>query len=297
METTNANRAAPRALAQPGAFERLGAELRALWMITYKEWLYLRRYPTWIIQLFIWPLIFPMGYILSARALAGPDQAGLALFIARTGISDYLGYIVAGTTVWMWQNVVLWNVGFQLRNEQFRGTLETNWMTPAWRFSFLLGPSLMQLVTMLLFLLISSLEYGLLFGVRLNGNPLLILLVVLAAIPSIYGLGMAFASLVIAVKEAQNFVFLVRGLVMIFCGVTFPVALLPGWMQTAAAFLPQTYMMRAFRSAALANAGLAELAPDLLALAGFGALLLAAGYLLFQRMERRSRRTGAIGSY
>jgi hypothetical protein len=29
---------------------------------------------------------------------------------------------------------------------------------------------------------------------------------------------MAFASLVITAKEAQNFVFLVRGLVMIFCG-------------------------------------------------------------------------------
>jgi ABC-2 type transport system permease protein len=280
-----------------GAFDRFLAELRALGMVAYKEWLYLRRYPSWIIQLIIWPLIFPLGYILSARALAGPDNSGLVLFISRTGISDYMGYIVVGTTVWMWQNVVLWNVGFQLRNEQFRGTLETNWMTPTWRFSFLLGPSLMQMATMLLFLIISAIEFTLVLGVRLNGNPLLVVLVALAAIPSIYGLGMAFASLVIAVKEAQNVVFLVRGLVMIFCGVTFPVALLPGWMQGIAAFLPQTYMMRAFRNAALANASLSELAPDLLALVGFGALLLVAGYLVFVRMERRSRQTGAIGQY
>jgi ABC-2 type transport system permease protein len=238
-----------------------------------------------------------MAYILSARALAGPDNSGLALFIARTGISDYLGYIAVGTTIWMWQNVVLWNVGFQLRNEQFRGTLETNWMTPTWRFSFLLGPSIMHMATMLLFMIVSALEFGLIFGVRLNGNPLLVVLVLLVSIPAVYGLGMAFASLVIAVKEAQNFVFLVRGSVMIFCGVTFPVALLPGWMQTVANGLPQTYMMRAFRNAALANASLSDLAPDLLALLGFGAFLLAAGYLLFMRMERRSRRTGAIGQY
>ena len=58
---------------------------------------------------------------------------------------------------------------------------------------------------------------------RFNGNPLLVVLVILASMPSIYGLGMAFASLVITAKEAQNFVFLVRGLVMIFCGITFPV--------------------------------------------------------------------------
>ena len=59
---------------------------------------------------------------------------------------------------------------------------------------------------------------------RFNGNPLLVLLIILVSIPSIYGLGMAFASLVITAKEAQNFVFLVRGLVMIFCGITFPVS-------------------------------------------------------------------------
>jgi ABC-2 type transport system permease protein len=295
METTTTT--TPLAPVQTGTFERLAAEWRALWMVTKKEWLYMRRYPTWVIQMFIWPLIFPMGYILSARALAGPEGTGLVLFISRTGISDYLGYIVVGTTIWMWQNMVLWNVGFQLRNEQFRGTLETNWMTPTWRFAFLLGPSIMQLGLMMIFMSIAVLEYGLLLGVRLNGSPLLVLLVLLFSIPSVYGLGMAFASLVIAVKEAQNFVFLVRGLVMVFCGVTFPVALLPGWMQSVATYLPQTYMMRAFRSAALANASLQDLMPDLIALVWFGVVLLAAGYLLFMRMERRSRQTGAIGQY
>ena len=109
--------------------------------VAQKEWLYFVRYPSWMISLLIWPLIFPLAYILSARALSGPDGSGLALFTQRTGITDYLGYIAIGTTIWMWQNVVLWGVGFALRNEQMRGTLETNWLSPTWRFSFLLGPS------------------------------------------------------------------------------------------------------------------------------------------------------------
>jgi hypothetical protein len=41
---------------------------------------------------------------------------------------------------------------------------------------------------MMIFLSISALES--LFGVRIQGNPLLVLLVMLAAIPSIYGLGL-----------------------------------------------------------------------------------------------------------
>jgi len=273
------------------------AELRALLAIAKKEWLYVRRYPSWIISLIVWPVIFPLAYILSARALSGPDQSGLVLFTARTGISDYLGFIAVGTTVWMWQNVVLWGVGFALRNEQYRGTLETNWMAPTWRFTFLLGPSLIHMAQMLMFMVISALEFGLLFGVRFNGNPLLVLLIILVASPAVYGLGMAFASVVVWLKEAQNFVFLVRGLVMIFCGISFPISLLPGWMQTVAKFMPQTYMMHAIRSAALANASLKDLAPDLLALIGFGAFFLTVGYVLFQRTERRTRQSGAIGQY
>lgn len=294
METTSSNLLAP-AVETP--LQRLAGDLRGLFWVAKKEFLYFVRYPSWFISLFIWPLIFPLGYILSARALSGPDGSGLLLFTQRTGVTDYLGYIAIGTTVWMWQNVVLWNVGYALRNEQFRGTLESNWMSPSWRFSFLLGPSLVYMLNMMVFLAVSAVEFGVVFGVRMYGNPLLVLLVILAAIPSIYGLGMAFASLIITVKEANNFVFLVRGLVMTFCGITFPVDLLPGWMEGVAKVLPQTHILRVMRTSILTNASFQDLLPDLLTLAGFGVFWLAAGYLIFSRMERRARQTGAIGQY
>lgn len=272
-------------------------DLRALALVVKKEWLHIRRYPTWIIQLIVWPVIFPLGYVLSARALSGPDGSGLALFTQRTGISDYLGFIAVGTTIWMIQNVTLWGLGFALRNEQMRGVLESNWMTPTWRFSFLLGPAIVHLGQMLTFVVVSSIEFGLIFGVRYHGNPLLAVLLILASMPSIYGLGMAFASLVITAKEGGQLVQLVRGLVMIFCGITFPTAIMPGWMQAVARWLPQTYSIHGIRAAALANASFADLVPDLLALLGFGVFWLVVGYVVFILMERRARQTGAIGQY
>jgi ABC-2 type transport system permease protein len=283
----------PRSLGRPG----FGSDVRAFLAVVRRELTIFRRYPSWIIALLIWPLIFPMMYIFTARALSGPDGSGLAVFVQTTGAHDFIGYIVIGTTVWMWQNIVLWDVGFSLRNEQLRGTLESNWLSPTWRFSYLLGRTGPQVVSMLTFFTITALEFGLLFGVRLNGSLWMILLVMLAAIPSIYGLGFAFASLVITVKEANAFVFLLRGLVMIFCGITFPVALLPGWMQSIAEWLPQTYLIHGMRAAAFSNAGIAELLPDLIPLLSFGAFWLATGYFTFLWMERRARRTGAIGQY
>ena len=122
METTFS----PKSLGEAG----LASDVRALMAVVRREWTIFRRYPSWIIALFIWPLIFPMMYILTARALAGPDGSGLAVFSQTTGATDFIGYIVIGTTVWMWQNIVLWDVGFSLRNEQMRGTLESNWLSP-----------------------------------------------------------------------------------------------------------------------------------------------------------------------
>ena len=283
----------PRSLGQAGFV----ADVRALWAVMRREWVIFTRYPSWIIAMFIWPLIFPMLYILTARALAGPDGSGMAVFMQTTGASDFIGYIVIGTTVWMWQNIVLWDVGFALRNEQMRGTLESNWLSPTWRFSYLLGHTGPQLVSMLMFITITAIEFGFLFGIRLNGSFWMILLMMLAAVPSIYGLGFAFASLVITVKEANAFVFLIRGLVMIFCGITFPISLLPGWMQSIAKWMPQTYLIHGMRDAAFSNAGLRELAPDLLPLLSWGAFWLFVGYFTFLWMERRARRTGAIGQY
>jgi ABC-2 type transport system permease protein len=276
---------------------RITSELRSLWAIVRREWIIFTRYPSWIIALFIWPLIFPMMYIFTARALSGPDGSGLDVFIQNTGANEFIGYIIVGTTVWMWQNIVLWDVGFSLRNEQMRGTLESNWLSPAWRFSHLLGPTGPQIVSMGMFIGITALEFGLLFGVRLNGSVWMIVLMMLAAIPAIYGLGFAFASLVITIKEASAFVYLVRGLVMIFCGITFPISLLPEWMQEVAKWLPQTYLIHGMRAAAFSNAGLPELIPDVIPLLLFGAFWLAVGYSTFLWMERRARQTGAIGQY
>jgi ABC-2 type transport system permease protein len=275
----------------------LRAELSALRAVVRREWTIFRRYPSWIIALFIWPVIFPMAYILSSQALAGPNSGGLLIFQHNAGTTDVVGYIVIGTIIWMWQNVVLWNVGFALREERMRGTLESNWLSPSWRFSLLLGNSAVQMMTMLIFIGVSLIEFSILYGVRFNGDPILVTLMFLVSIPSIYGLGFAFASVVIIAREANAFVFLVRGLVMIFCGITYPIAVLPGWMQSVAQFLPQTYIIYGFREAMLNAADFQTLLPVYGILLMFGAFWLAVGFALFRRMERRARQTGALGQY
>jgi ABC-2 type transport system permease protein len=280
------------------AQKSFGSELRALLAVAGKEWKIFRRYPSWVIAVLVWPALFPIGYIFSAKALGGPDGAALAIFQRLTGTSDYVGFIVLGTVLWMWLNMTLWDVGMYLRGEQMRGTLESNWLCPTWRVSLMLGGALTKLATSLVFMAISLVQFRLIFGVRLlSGNVGLALLVLLLTIPIVHGVGIAFASLVLRFKEANAMVFLVRGVFMIFCGITFPVAVLPGWMQSIAAMLPLTYAIRGIRAALLANATLADLLPDLQVLAAFAVALPILGYTIFALTERRARRTGDLGQY
>ena len=273
------------------------AEARAFMAVVKREWLHFVRYPTWIIALTIWPLIFPAAYMLSARALAGPDGAGLQRFLQVAGTDNFLGYIVIGTAAWMWFNTMLWNVGFAMRNEQLHGTLESSWLSPTWRFTFLLGSSPVQFVSMAIFMTTMVIEHSLFFNLRFHGSLPLILLVVLVAIPSIYGIGFVFASLVTAAREASAFVYLVRGIVMIFCGITYPLTVLPQWMQSVSEWLPPTILIRAARAAALDSAGLPAVFPDLIRLVTFGVVWMTAGYLIFRWTERRARRLGTLNQF
>ncbi|MGH2541563.1 MAG: ABC transporter permease [Ardenticatenaceae bacterium] len=274
------------------------SEIGALLAVARKEWIIFRRYAGWILAVFIWPVLFPFGYIYSAKALSGPNGSALPAFATLAGTADYVGYIVIGTLLWMWLNMTLWDVGFQLRNEQMRGTLESNWLCPVWRSSIMLGSSITKLGISLFFLAISILEFWLLFDVRvLQGNLALHLLVLLLLIPSIYGIGILFGSLVLRFKEANAMVFLVRGIFMLFCGITYPIAVLPAWMESVSAFLPLTYAIRSIRAVSLSGATFADIRADLQALALFALILPVLSVLAFRFMERRARRTGSLGQY
>ncbi len=268
-----------------------------VWAVARRELRIVWRYPSWILTAVIWPVLFPLAYVFSSRALAGPQEEGMAAFAQAAGTTNYIGFIVVGTTAWMWLNLTLWSVGTSLRNEQLRGTLESNWLTPVPRFALLLGSAAAHALNFLFFLLIGGLEFVLLLGVRFHLHPLGTLAAVALTVPWVYGLGMAFAAMVLWVKEAQAMVYFVRAVFLVFAGMTFPVAVLPDWMRAVAAWLPLTRSIAALRMALLEQAPPIDLAPDLVFLAWTGIVLLGTGYIAFQAVDRLARRTGGLAHH
>lgn len=270
---------------------------RAALAVFKKEWTVRLRYPMELIGLALWPVLFPAVFVFAARALAGPGDEAVAVFASRAGTADYVGYILFGTMLWMVLNITLWNLGGHLRREQLRGTLEACWTTPTSRMALLWGAMLTQLSQAALYLVVAWFMLRLVYGFQLHGNlGLLLLLTVLSLLP-VMGLGLVFASLVVWLKETNAMVFLVRGIFMVFSGITYPVEVLPDWMKAVSAALPLTYAIRSVRAVGLAGAGWSDVRADAAALAVSAVVLLVAGWLAFRAVDRMGRRAGTLSHY
>jgi len=255
------------------------------------------RYRTWVVGLVIWPVLFPLIYLFEGRALAGPGGEGMAMFSQTAGTTDYVGFIIIGTLAWWWLNIMLWMLGSGLRQEQMRGTLESNWLAPTPRLLFLLGTSATQVLTATAFLLVGLLEFTVLLRVHFSGDVAAAMTVMALSLPWVCGLGMAFAALVLWFKETNALVYFVRGVFLVFSGITFPVTVIPTWMQRVAQWLPLTHTIEGLRQALLGGASLEALRPQITFIGWSGIALLLAGYVGFWAVERHARRAGTIGHF
>lgn len=270
---------------------------RTIGAVARKDIAQFLRYPSWFVQLLIWPAIFPLVYILSALGMAGPGEEGLQAYSSITGTDSFMGFIVVGTMTYMWANITMWSFGTYLRNEQNRGTLESNWLCPINKFDILVGGSVVSIINAVLISIISILEYRFIYGIRFTGNVFQWILMFIILMPAVYGLSTIFASLVLWVKETNSLVQLVRGLIMILCGISFPIAVMPQWMQYLAKLLPFTFGISAARTVMVNGGTLGDATSDILLCVAEGIILLIIGRLCFAAVERKVKETGSLDRF
>ena len=110
------------------------------------------------------------------------------------------------------------------------------------------------------------------------------------------GFGLMLGSVGLYLRTAMIIanIFLFLGLLI--CGVNFPVAVLPVWVQPLSYAIPMTYGTVAAR-AAVQGSSVHELAPVLLPEIGAGAGSILVGYLLFLGFEALARRKGTFEEF
>lgn len=139
---------------------------------------------------------------------------------------------------------------------------------------------------------------GMAFGVHIAWGSLLAATFILALLTLAYlALGLMMAALVLAFRTTgplPNAILLISGLLG---GVYYPTSVIPSWIQSLSNVIPLTYGLRALRRTLLEGRPLSAVGADVLTLAGFTLLLLAASLFVLAEALRYSRRTGTLAQY
>jgi ABC-2 type transport system permease protein len=272
--------------------------MRAFFAAAHKELRQQRRYPTLFLGQLFWPVMLPASWVLMGHAYSGNDPQALAAFAERAGSTDVAVFVFVGYAMYNWLSVLLWGAGTALRQEQLRGSLEAVFVTPASRLVPLFGPGMSTLLPMAVISATNVVALRVFFGIAPPASALAqAALITVLGIPALYAIGALFAASVLRFGEVAPVVQLIRGMFVLACGITFPVAMLPVWAQVWAKLMPPTYIVDDIRRVLLRGASVGDLAGDIaivLALAALAGLLSIA---VFRYLEASARRSGMLGQF
>ena len=185
-----------------------------------------------------------------------------------------------------------WGLGLQAVAQRERGSLRRFRLAPIGSgtivASNLLANYLLQLPTLGLLVICARLF----FHMPLKVGFLEFLTLATVGVFAFAGFGLIIASVANTMQEAQIYNNLAWITLLFLSGTTIPLPMLPGWIQTVAAFLPATYLVSAFQAVMIQSQPLFQHWPEMLALVvsgGFG-LLFAWKLFRWEKEERISRR-------
>jgi len=191
-----------------------------------------------------------------------------------------------------------WNTVFSVINitghDKWDGTLPLVLATPAHRMPLFIGRAMIHVVDGLISVAISFAFAAFIFGVNFGQADVLALtLTVFLTAFTMAGFGLFIGGLSFFFRNPMVFANIFTFVLLIFCGVNFPVQSLPTVIQPVSYLFPLTYGITAARSA-ISGGNLIQIAPTLALqlIVGFAAMVV--GFLFFRSFENSARKTGKM---
>ncbi len=181
----------------------------------------------------------------------------------------------------------LQGVGFAISREREQGTMDGLLVSPITRLAVIFGKVIAQTVRGLIQAFMILGLSMLLFGVRIYGSPLLMLLTMLLGVASFVGVGIILTAFAPEQETAQMIMVLMQFPMMFLSGIIFPISSLPGWMQWIGKAMPLYYAADALRKVVILNAGLNVIGMDLMILIAYALVTLTAAVPVFERAMTR----------
>ena len=223
------------------------------------------------------------------------------LFFVELGVyatgRQHALYFALGNALQLTANAGIFGVIATVANERQYGTLPILLASPANRLVTFLSRSVVNVIDGIATVIVGLAVTVVLYGLDLHhANLLLLGLCVLVISLTTAGLGLMFGSIGLVMRDAIIIANIVYYVLLIICGINFPVSRLPGLLQLVAYGLPLTRGVQAARDA-VAGASLGQVGGLLTGELLVGLVWAAAGYLLFRWLESWARQGGLQEAY
>ena len=272
------------------------SNLSVVWNEIIKNMKFLMAYPIILVFWAIFPIFWFIPFILQGQAfVGGPESASFAQ-IAGTG--EYIPFIVIGSVLNSYVNTLLYGMGESIRREAIQGTLDYLLVAPTNKVYVLIGKALSESLSSTIFAASQLTISALLFGMNLTlGVMLPVFLIIILLILGLYGLSLVLAAFSLLYKQSHDVSETIGYVFYVFSPVRYPLESLPFWAQIFGKIIPLTYALIIVRSIMLLGASLSSLYFEVLALLTIDAVLIVAGFYLFNWMENKAKTSGAISHY
>ena len=211
---------------------------------------------------------------------------------------SYLEFASIGIALGVFVQFALDRVALAVRGEQLMGTLESVLMTPTAPATIQLGSVSFDLLYIPLRTTLFLGGIALAFGLHYDRAGVLpALLILLAFIPFVWGLGVASAALILTFRRGAGLVGIAMIGLALVSGVYFPIDLLPAWLVSIAEVNPIALAIEGMREALLGDAPASDSVRTAAILVPMSIVSLLVGMYAFRLAVRRELRRGSLGLY
>lgn len=211
--------------------------------------------------------------------------------------AGYFGFVVIGLALLRVLSSSLNSFANRLRNDQTSGTLEATLASPVRASTAILFSAAFDLLRATFFALVMVAAAVAFFGLRLETDPLGVLVAIATlggSLALFAAVGMLLASFTVVYKQSSAVLQLATTGIAVFSGVYFPLEEFPAGLQAVGELIPMTWAVDVTRAALLS--GEVELDRFLLLIAS-AAVILPASIVVIERAVAKSRRQGTLGHY
>ncbi len=211
---------------------------------------------------------------------------------------NFTSYLILGVLLLMILSQSLWGAGLALRNEQYRGTLESTLTAPSHVTALLVGYALVDIV-LVGYLLTVGFALGIfVFGLEIVVvDPVGLVIAFAVMLYGVSGFSLMFAAVTILVKQANALINILQPILFLLTGVFFPISALPPAVQQFSLLLPLTQGFLAIQTLTLQGVTLVSVLPLLVGAMISGTILAVIGILSLRATMKWSRRKGLLGAF